>query len=154
MWLWQLCRFHYTNAYLNKPFNFASNMHYIMYKHSIYRIGIEIITRVWLGERSEFCIWAMVKLEPSWAATSWAELWQHYLDTLPLCSCCGDFHSLIMNVLSRNCTWRGAKCMWISSTMIDNISWGSWWFVFIWLMSPSSVCLLIGDSITVCKWKM
>jgi hypothetical protein len=100
-----VCRFHYTNPYLNKPFNFASNMQYTMYKHSIYRIGIKIITQAWLGERSEFCIWAMAKPEPSWAAISraiskwllagakpsdagaaisraepsWAEPWQHYI---------------------------------------------------------------------------
>jgi hypothetical protein len=66
-----VCRFHYTNAYLNKPFNFASNMQYIMH-NSIYRIGIKIITQAWLGERSEFCVWAMAKLEPSWATISQA----------------------------------------------------------------------------------
>ena len=36
----------------------------------IYRIGIKTITQAWLGERSEFCIWAMAKPEPSWAAIS------------------------------------------------------------------------------------
>jgi len=42
----QHARFHYTNVQLNKPFNFAPNMKYIMYKHSIYRISVKIIIQM------------------------------------------------------------------------------------------------------------